>query len=219
MELLNLLYELEELIENGRRVPGTGKSMVERAALGALLDQLRASVPEEFQDAYQIRARGESIVTGAVTMAKKIRAEAEKEHQARVDENSIVTDAEERAQQIRAEAERDAERVRQRVNAEAANRIQEADAYASHSLERLAGHLAVVREHMGELEQEMSEVERAVDTGTRYLQARQTGSGGAAAAGEPQKDRRRSGSGDLNWDAVLEPETNGAQANGAAGAH
>ena len=213
MELLNLLYELEELIENGRRVPGTGKSMVEREALGALLDQLRAAIPEEMQDAYQIRARGESIVTGAVTMAKKIRAEAEEERRARVDENSIVTDAEERAQQIRAEAERDAERVRQRVNAEAASRIQEADAYASYSLERLAGHLAVVREHMGELEQEMSEVERAVDTGTRYLQARQTGSGGAA--GEPQKDRRRSGSGDLNWDAVLEPETNGTHANGA----
>jgi DNA repair exonuclease SbcCD ATPase subunit len=131
-----------------------------------------------------------------------------------VDENSIVADAEERAQQIREEAERDAERVRQRVNAETATRIQEGDAYASHSLERLASHLSMVRERMGELEEEMSEVERAIDTGTRYLQARQVG---AASADEPKKDRRKSESRDLNWDAILEPETNGAHANGTAG--
>jgi hypothetical protein len=211
MEFLDLIDQLEELVETGRRVPGTGRSMVDRDQVAILIDQLRASVPQEIQEAYEIRARGEAIVSEAVLVAKKIRTTAEQEHRTRIENSSIVQDAEERAEGIRLEAERDAQRVRQKADQEAAARIQESDHYAETSLQRLKLHLQGVRERLAALEAELNELERAVEAGMRYLQARW---GGMAQNGNGNGHSNGNGHANGNGNGLAHANGNGNGRNG-----
>lgn len=172
MEFLDFLDALEELIEDGRHVPGTNKTMIERGQAAAMIDRIRAAIPQDMHKADEIRSRGESIVSGAVMMAKKIRSEAERDHQQRIEESEIVTAAQQRAQEVHEVAEQDAKRIRQRANTEAVQRIRDADGYTASSLEKLARQVLSVRERVQELENELGGLERAVEVGTRYLQAR-----------------------------------------------
>lgn len=225
MEFLDFLDALEELIEDGRHVPGTNKTMIERGQAAAMIDRIRAAIPQDMHKADEIRSRGESIVTGAVMMAKKIRSEAEREHHQRIEESEIVVAAQQRAQEVHDVAEQDAQRIRQRANTEAAQRIRDADGYTTSSLEKLARHVLSVRERVQELESELGGLERAVEVGTRYLQARwereQESAPEAPAAATPEYEQpeqpRRSESESVHLQGEALFQAQARQQNGSSG--
>jgi hypothetical protein len=171
MEITDLIDALDDTIENGGRVPLTGKRTVDTNQVADILDRMRAAIPAEIRSAHEIRTRSEVIVTDAVVAAKQIRADAEKERQASLEENSVIRAAEERGKIIIAEAEEEALKIRKRGDQAAASRIQEADAYAEVSLSNLAGQMSEVRAQGVMLESAIAEIEKSIDLGTKVLQA------------------------------------------------
>ncbi|MDA1096796.1 MAG: hypothetical protein O3B84_06025 [Chloroflexi bacterium] len=193
MEMLELIDRLEDLIDGSGRVPLTGKRVIDVAAVGEIIDRLRATVPQEVLTANDIRSRGESILSDAVLAAKQIRASAERERKASVEQSIVVREAEERAAEMHLEAEGDAERIRKRADADAAGRIKETDGYAEMSLARLGAQLAAVKQEVSGLQSTIDEMERGVESGTRFLQARWTKSATAKTNGESRKGDGRGG--------------------------
>ncbi len=174
MDVLSMIDALEDMAENGRRVPGTGRVMVDRDELAGLIDKMRATVPAELREADEIRSKGESIVNEAYVFAKKMKARTEIDHRQAIEASAVVDEAHSRAEQIRQEAEGEAERMKQRIENDAARLIRDSDDYAAECLERLSNHLDQVSERIQALHTEAMELRSAIENGMRYLSARRT---------------------------------------------
>ncbi len=178
MQFLEMIDALEDMAEDARRVPGTGRVMLDRDELARIIDRMRATAPAELREAEEIRERGESIVNEAYVFAKKMKAKTEEDHRQAVQDSAIVGEAEEMAQQILLDAEREVERRKQRTESDAARLIKDSDVYAAQSLERLSNHLDQVTENIQELHKEAMELRGLIENGLRYLEARSATSNG-----------------------------------------
>ena len=190
MQFLEMIDALEDMAEDARRVPGTGRVMLDRDELARLIDRMRATAPAELREAEEIRERGESIVNEAIVVAKRMKAKTEEDHRQAIQDSAIVEEAEEMAQQIRDQAERDAERMKQRMESDAARLIKDSDVYAAQSLERLSNHLDQVTQNIQELHKEATELRGLIENGLRYLEARSATSNGN---GSRKRQARKSG--------------------------
>ncbi len=193
MQFLEMIDALEDMAEDARRVPGTGRVMLDREELARLIDRMRATAPAELREAEEIRERGESIVNEAYVFAKKMKARTEQDHRAAVDQSAIVGEAEERAQEILRDAEKEVERMKQRTEGNAARLIKDSDVYAAQSLERLSNHLDQVTQNIQDLHKEAMELRGLIENGLRYLGARN-----AAANGNGSRKRRAQKNGATN---------------------
>lgn len=193
MQFLEMIDALEDMAEDARRVPGTGRVMLDREELARLIDRMRATAPAELREAEEIRERGESIVNEAYVFAKKMKARTEQDHRAAVDQSAIVGEAEERAQEILRDAEKEVERMKQRTEGDAARLIKDSDVYAAQSLERLSNHLDQVTQNIQDLHKEAMELRGLIENGLRYLGARN-----AAANGNGSRKRRAQKNGVTN---------------------
>ena len=172
MRFLEFLDGLEEIVGRGRKVPGTKKTIVERDEIAEYVDQLRTSVPQELYDAKQILNRGESIVKSAESIAKQIHTEALQEHKQKVDDSEIVSKAQEEASQIKVDTEKAADQIRSRARSDAARTILEIDDYAQQSMTKLATQVESLRTQMTELHEDLTNIEKAVEAGKKYLQVK-----------------------------------------------
>ena len=193
MQFLEMIDALEDMAEDARRVPGTGRVMVDRDELARLIDRMRATAPAEIREAEEIRERGESIVNEAYVFAKKMKAKTEEDHRQAIQQSAIVEEAEAQAEEIRQEAEREAERMKQRIENDAARLIKDSDVYAAQSLERLLGNLDQVAQNIQDLHKEAMELRGVIDNGLRYLGARNS-----AANGNGSRKRRARANGATN---------------------
>ncbi len=193
MQFLEMIDALEDMAEDARRVPGTGRVMLDREELARLIDRMRATAPAEFREAEEIRERGESIVNEAYVFAKRMKAKTEEDHRQAIQDSAIVGEAEEKAQEILLEAEREAERKKQRMESDAARLIKDSDVYAAQSLERLSNHLDQVTQNIQELHKEATELRGLIENGLRYLGARS-----ATANGNGSRKRRAKTNGATN---------------------
>lgn len=190
MQFLEMIDALEDMAEDARRVPGTGRVMLDRDELARIIDRMRATAPAELREAEEIRERGESIVNEAYVFAKRMKAKTEEDHRQAVQDSAIVGEAEEKAQQILDEAEREVERRKQRTESDAARLIKDSDVYAAQSLERLSNHLDQVTENIQELHKEAMELRGLIENGLRYLEARSATSNGN---GSRKRQTRKNG--------------------------
>src|SRR5215210_6186597 len=72
VDILYLVDRLEELVGIGKRVPFSGRVMVEEEEFLALVDQLRVAVPNEIKQAQRVIRERERIVGEAQTEAARI---------------------------------------------------------------------------------------------------------------------------------------------------
>jgi len=57
MDVFVLLDRLDDLLYNAKAIPLTGQVRVDRAEIEDIVDQLRATIPEEIKEARRIVAR------------------------------------------------------------------------------------------------------------------------------------------------------------------
>lgn len=179
MQFLEMIDALEDMAEDARRVPGTGRVMLDREELARIIDRMRATAPAELREAEEIRERGESIVNEAYVFAKKMKAKTQEDHRQAIQDSAIVEEAEEKAQQIILDAEREIERMKQRTEGDAARLIKDSDVYAAQSLERLLNNLEQVTQNIQDLHKEAMELHGVIENGLRYLGARSARANGS----------------------------------------
>ena len=113
--MLHLVDELDNLIQRSIRVPG-GKLVMDEVALRRLVEELRASAPDEVRLGQRIASERERILAEARGQARRLTEEAQTQLNARLDEQAIVQAARQRAKEITAEAEQRSATLRNDAN-------------------------------------------------------------------------------------------------------
>lgn len=105
VDILYLVDRLEELVGVGKRVPFSGRVMVEEEQFLALVDQLRIAVPNEIKQAQRVIRERERIIAEAQEEAARILDAAKKRAEYFVSQEGILNEARQQAEAILAQAE------------------------------------------------------------------------------------------------------------------
>jgi cell division septum initiation protein DivIVA len=160
------------MVEEARKLPVGGGSVISRQRLLDLIDRMRLAVPREVYDSRELLSQREELLEGAREEAAQLLADTRTELENRLKDTAVVRAAEERSRELISAAQERAqallteaqEQARGRLDdAQEAGRAQmhEADAYALQTLRRLEqeldGFMATVRRGIDTLEQRAAE--------------------------------------------------------------
>ena len=76
MDVLVLIDKLDDLVHNAKAVPLTDQVRIDREEIYDILDQMRATIPEEIKQARWIVHERESMLAEAKKEAEQIRRDA-----------------------------------------------------------------------------------------------------------------------------------------------
>ncbi len=93
MELFTLLETLEEMLENSKTVPFSGKSIVEKEEILDIIKEIRLKLPDELKQAKWIKEERGRILVEAQKEADDIVKEAENRIISMIDEHEITRKA------------------------------------------------------------------------------------------------------------------------------
>ncbi|MDD5747982.1 MAG: hypothetical protein PHP64_02860 [Actinomycetota bacterium] len=140
MDIFGRLDRLEDFVANSKHVPLSSSAMINEAEFYDLLDDIRATLPNELKQARAVTRDKERIITEAGRKEEDILARAEKRAEMMVQETEIVKQAELERDHIIEAAEQDARQVRD-----------DAKGYADRIFGEVEASLMEVRESVEEL--------------------------------------------------------------------
>ncbi len=147
VDILYLVDRLEELVGMGKRVPFSGRVMVEEEEFLALVDQLRVAVPNEIKQAQRVIKERERIIGEAQEEATKILEGARTRAAYFVSQEGVLNEARQQGEEIL----RLAEEARKRS-------IGEVDVYALKQLSQVEAAMRRGMEILNEAMRESSSV-------------------------------------------------------------
>ena len=100
MDVLVLIDKLDDVVHNARAVPLTDQVRVDREEIYDLLDQMRATIPEEIKQARWIVKERQEMLAEAKREAERIVKEAKDQQQRLVSQEEITKQAERQAEEI-----------------------------------------------------------------------------------------------------------------------
>ncbi len=112
MDLLTLVDRLEALVSEGWRIPFTVKTVINEDAFFEIIDQMRASVPEELRRAEELLERRESLLASAAAEAEQTLLQARERAERAIDEHEVVAKARAEGESLKAQAQVEAEQTR-----------------------------------------------------------------------------------------------------------
>src|ERR671932_495423 len=100
MDVLVLIDELDDLVHNARPVPLKDQVRVDREEIYDLLDQMRATIPEEIKQARWIVKERQEMLAEAKREAERIVREAREQQIRLIGEEEVTREAERAAEDI-----------------------------------------------------------------------------------------------------------------------
>jgi len=138
MEIQHLVDQLEQMLNDSKRIPMSAYLLVNEDSVYNLIDQLRVAIPEEIKRAGRVEAERDRILAQAKEEGDRIRELARQEAGDLVERDRVVISAQDRADNILERARHDSDML-----------VQDADAYVVGVLSKLEddllNSLAVVR--------------------------------------------------------------------------
>ncbi len=112
MDVLVLIDKLDDLVHSAKPVPLTDQVRVDREEIYDLLDQMRATIPEEIKQARWIVKERQEMLAEATRAAERIGTEARDPQQRLVSQVEITREAERAAEEIVEDANARAREIR-----------------------------------------------------------------------------------------------------------
>ena len=100
MDVLVLIDKLDDLVHNAKQVPLTDQVRVDKEEIYDLLDQMRATIPEEIKQARWIVKERQEMLAEAKREAERILSEARDRQQQLIADQEITKEAERAAEDI-----------------------------------------------------------------------------------------------------------------------
>ncbi len=100
MDVLVLIDKLDDLVHNAKSVPMTDQVRVDKEEIYDILDQMRATIPEEIKQARWIVKERQEMLAEAKREAEKIVKEARERQERLVGEEEVAKQAERMAEDI-----------------------------------------------------------------------------------------------------------------------
>ena len=152
MEIFTLLETLEDILEKGKNIPFTEKTIVEKEQLLDIIKEIRLKLPDELKQAKWIKEERERIIAEAQKDADDIIKEAENRIISMIDEHEITKKAYDKKTEIIADANEMYREVTQRTNT------------------YVDGILANIEENMIELGKNLSNTELTIQNALETIQ-------------------------------------------------
>src|SRR2546429_1381432 len=112
MDVLVLIDKLDDLVHNAKAVPVTDQVRIDREEIYDILDQMRATIPEEIKQARWIVKERQEMLAEAKREQDRLLQEAREQAVREASQTEIVKLAERQAQEIIDEARRQARETR-----------------------------------------------------------------------------------------------------------
>jgi len=112
MDVLVLIDKLDDLVHNAKAVPLTDQVRIDREEIYDILDQMRATIPEEIKQARWIVKERQEMLAEAKREVDRIIAEAREQAVREASQTEIVKLAEKQAQEIVDDSRRTARETR-----------------------------------------------------------------------------------------------------------
>ncbi len=112
MDVLVLIDKLDELVHNAKAVPLTDQVRIDREEIWEILDQMRATIPEEIKQARWIVKERQEMLGEAKREAERIVMEARERAAELASQQEVVRQAEQQARSLLGEARRREREVR-----------------------------------------------------------------------------------------------------------
>jgi vacuolar-type H+-ATPase subunit H len=122
---------MEYLVHHARRMPFSSQVMVDEVEIVELIDELRASLPEEIKQANWTVQEQQRLIGEAHAEASRITSRANERAESAIQEHEILRRVERQSQQTLREAQSRADDI-----------VREAEAYALEQLQQLEAHLS-----------------------------------------------------------------------------
>lgn len=116
MDVHAKLDELTALIDNARAMPMSASCVVNRGEVLAHLDELRALLPTEFDEARRVLDDKGAVIAEGHAEAEQILEAAKAERARLISRTEVMREATKEAEQTRAAANADAERMRHEID-------------------------------------------------------------------------------------------------------
>jgi cell division septum initiation protein DivIVA len=100
MDVLVLIDKLDDLVHNAKTVPMTGTVRVDQEEIYDILDQMRATIPEEIKQARWIVKERQEMLAEAKREAERIVKEARERQRNLIGEQEVTKQAERAAEEI-----------------------------------------------------------------------------------------------------------------------
>ena len=100
MDVLVLIDKLDDVVHNARPVPLTDQVRVDREEIYDLLDQMRATIPEEIKQARWIVKERQEMLAEAKREAERIVKDAVRKQEELVSDQEVTREAERAAEEI-----------------------------------------------------------------------------------------------------------------------
>ena len=100
MDVLVLIDKLDDLVHNAKQVPLTDTVRVDREEIYDILDQMRATIPEEIKQARWIVKERQEMLAEAKREAERIVKEARERQDRLISEQEVTKQAERAAEDI-----------------------------------------------------------------------------------------------------------------------
>lgn len=143
-EVATLIERLQATVKDARRVPWTGRVLVDEHELSTLLSQLRHALPEEVRHAHFVLSERQRILSEAKDEAEQIKAGALQEREHLADTSAVTEASRQKAVEIVQQAQDLAKEIHQGSR-------QYADDVLSSLEHQLTELLASVKKDRGEL--------------------------------------------------------------------
>lgn len=110
--IIGLLEYLADLIEQGKKVPITGKVVVDKGELIEVIDEILNHLPDEFKKAQWVVNEKNRIISEAKKEHETMKEQTAEMMQKQVENHNIVKEAQLKAQEIVSLAQREAKEIR-----------------------------------------------------------------------------------------------------------
>jgi cell division septum initiation protein DivIVA len=100
MDVLVLIDKLDDLVHNAKQVPLTDQVRVDKEEIYDLLDQMRATIPEEIKQARWIVKERQEMLAEAKREAERILSEARERQDQLISDQEITRESERAAEDI-----------------------------------------------------------------------------------------------------------------------
>ena len=100
MDVLVLIDKLDDLAHNAKTVPMTGTVRVDREEIYDILDQMRATIPEEIKQARWIVKERQEMLAEAKREAERVVKEAREQQERLISDEEVYKQAERAAEEI-----------------------------------------------------------------------------------------------------------------------
>lgn len=136
-DILVLIDHLEDILNNGTRVPFSSRVMVEEEDLLAVVDQLRLSLPQELKQARRVVQERQRIITDAQAQADSIVTTARSRAEYILTEQGLTNEAKVRSEEMLRKAKENVKRVTGEVDVYALQMMTELESLLQDHLDRV----------------------------------------------------------------------------------